>query len=374
MTSPVSRSPSATRLIRPGDLPSAASSSDSQSNSKGKSPDDAITNNTPEPETTERAPKRFKPGLDSQTRSIIEFDNQKTTTLPPIRAYYLFNGSIEALINDARSGNDLAQFELAHKLEYGLDGLNPNMEAARFWYKNSKENENARADLKIKSMHGELSGNPPQAQEIALGLLKTKADRGSVSAMLDLGMIFYHGKPGLAQNFDEAARWFTKGASTKDSNSLFWRGTMHYLGQGGSQNYNDAFACFKEGGDLGHSGCLCQIGFMQLNGLGTTTDRTLGINNLDKSARLGNPAAMRHLADEFLKLQDPTGASEKAGISLYLKAAELNYTPALNFVGYMFLYGSHGAKQDTNKASEYFSRSAVLGDAIGSMPFLAENR
>ena len=74
--------------------------------------------------------------------------------------------------------------------------------------------------------------------------LKKAARKGSLDAYLALGQYYYRNSP--AQDYNEAIKWFIKGAIKGNSSCSVNLGFMYAYGHGVVKDYNKAISCFEK--------------------------------------------------------------------------------------------------------------------------------
>ena len=79
--------------------------------------------------------------------------------------------------------------------------------------------------------------------------------------------MYYEGT-GVAQNYNEAFKWFQKAADKGIDDACAYLGKMYYEGTGVAQNYNEAFKCFQKAADNGVTGAYTWLGVMYYDGQG----------------------------------------------------------------------------------------------------------
>jgi TPR repeat protein len=75
--------------------------------------------------------------------------------------------------------------------------------------------------------------------------LKILANMGDISAIYNLGLIYYEGQGGIAQDFIEAFRWFEKGVEKKDKDCSYMLGFMLENAQGSEINVPKAIELYE---------------------------------------------------------------------------------------------------------------------------------
>ena len=83
---------------------------------------------------------------------------------------------------------------------------------------------------------------------------KQRAKAGDVKAMFKLGVSYYHGRGGVAEDYGEALVWWGKAAATGHRHALFNMGVMHQNGLGTPVNLLNALSYYKQAHAKGYKG------------------------------------------------------------------------------------------------------------------------
>ena len=172
-----------------------------------------------------------------------------------------------------------------------------------------------------------------QVDQFKLKQVLQDANAGDISACAYLGKMYYEGT-GVAQNYNEAFKWFQKAADKGIDDACAYLGKMYYEGTGVAQNYNEAFKCFQKAADNGVTGAYTWLGVMYYDGQGVA-------QNYEKA---------------FLWTK---------------KAAENGAANAYVGLGVMYCNGQ-GVVQNYNEAFKWFQKAADNGITTGIYYFLAD--
>jgi TPR repeat protein len=158
----------------------------------------------------------------------------------------------------------------------------------------------------------------------AVAAWRKAADKGSTSAMVELGVLLASGGPGVARDGAKAQELFTRAAEAGNA-----RGVLNLLALAGSGgppfDPARARALLERAAQSGSAEAEFQLGVMRANGT-------------------GGP-------------QDDAGAR-----AMFEKAAAQNHAEALQWMGVMTQAG-RGGPQDSAAAKSYYERAAALGSA-----------
>ena len=89
-----------------------------------------------------------------------------------------------------------------------------------------------------------------QVDQFKLKQVLQDANAGDISACAYLGKMYYEGT-GVAQNYNEAFKWYQKAADNGDAYAYGGLGDMYYAGDGVAQNYNEALKWYQKAADNG---------------------------------------------------------------------------------------------------------------------------
>ena len=98
-----------------------------------------------------------------------------------------------------------------------------------------------------------------QVSQFKLKQVLQDANAGDISACAYLGKMYYEGT-GVAQNYNEAFKWYQKAADNGVTGAYIWLGVMYYNGQGVAQNYEKAFLWSKKAAENGAADAYVGLG------------------------------------------------------------------------------------------------------------------
>ncbi len=101
--------------------------------------------------------------------------------------------------------------------------------------------------------------------------LRMKADAGNADAQYELGNSYYVGV-GIAKNYGEAARWFSKAANAGNAQAQSALGNMYLSGYGVPKDIGEALMWWRKAAEQHHPDALDQLGFAYLLGDGVPKD------------------------------------------------------------------------------------------------------
>lgn len=243
-----------------------------------------------------------------------------------------------------------------------------------------------------------LPGDDPGRQaipKVVFPEILRRAEAGDVFAQNELPDMYYYGI-GTEKNVDKAVEWLEKAGANG-----FWRplnklGEMYYYGEGVPADEDKAAAYFEKAAALGYGDAEANLamccyagkkknltravsllrrafahgalfardaanilGIFLLEGKGVKKDEKEAFEWLKRSAELGSPAGMNHLAVCYER-GIGTAPNEAKAEEWCRRAADLGHAEAA------VQYGIYQREKGHNKlAMRYFRQSAEMGNADG---------
>ena len=197
-----------------------------------------------------------------------------------------------------------------------------------------------------------------QVDQFKLKQVLQDANAGDISACAYLGKMYYEGT-GVAQNYNEAFKWFQKAADNGVTGAYTWLGSMYYDGQGVAQNYEKAFLWTKKAAEHGAADAYVGLGVMYCNGQGVAQNYGEAFKWFQKAADNGIAYACAYLGQMYYK---GTGVAQNynEAFKWYQKAADNGGTGAYSWLGVMY-YKGQGVAQNYNEAFKCFQKAADNG-------------
>ena len=207
-----------------------------------------------------------------------------------------------------------------------------------------------------------------QVDQFKLKQVLQDANAGDISACAYLGKMYYEGT-GVAQNYNEAFKWFQKAADKGIDDACAYLGKMYYEGTGVAQNYNEAFKCFQKAADNGVTGAYTWLGVMYYDGQGVAQNYEKAFLWTKKAAENGAANAYVGLGVMYCKGQGVAKNSNEA-FKWFQKAADNGVASAFAYLGDMY-YAGDGVAQNYNEALKWYQKAADNG-ITGIYYFLAD--
>ena len=208
-----------------------------------------------------------------------------------------------------------------------------------------------------------------QVDQFKLKQVLQDANAGDISACAYLGKMYYEGT-GVAQNYNEAFKWFQKAADKGIDDACAYLGKMYYEGTGVAQNYNEAFKCFQKAADNGVTGAYTWLGVMYYDGQGVAQNYEKAFLWTKKAAENGAANAYVGLGVMYCNGQGVVQNYNEA-FKWFQKAADNGIAYACAYLGKMYYEGT-GVAQNYNEAFKWYQKAADNGITTGIYYFLAD--
>ena len=211
-----------------------------------------------------------------------------------------------------------------------------------------------------------------EQQKLKSKIFKTQLSKTLAAAKNNLAIAKFNGL-GTDQNIEEAEQLFKEASQNGDPRAPYF---LHLLGKMPEQNVFQRYKSFRflrlaaRRGDPVAQNALGVI-YLRLSARSNTIGlglpfHLLGLNWVYESASQGYPEAMYNLAINYFRMPKD---SPKA-VYLLEMAAKLDFLPALDLLGWVYMHGLAGKDQDIKKALEYFT-SAYKKGYVGGAESLA---
>lgn len=304
------------------------------------------------------------------------------------------NPEVRRQLDLAQRGNAGAMSQLGNFYRDGRNGLPRDFAQAKQWYEKGADLGNLDALSGLATLYERGQGVSPDPAH-AVVLYKRAAEGGDSRGMNNLGLAYFAGIGGLAQDTGKALDWYRraaaignpysmthignayasgKGVRRDDAEAVKWYqkavagggafgmwklADMYLAGRGGlNRDYGKAAELYRRAADKGESAGFNGLAVLHLNGWGVVKDDTMAVQMYRKSMDLDDPrgiagTALMHQLGRGGVTQDLAKARE-----LYERAAARNDNMALNNIAFFHLNGWAGIQKDPTKALELWTRAA----------------
>ena len=200
-----------------------------------------------------------------------------------------------------------------------------------------------------------------QVDQFKLKQVLQDANAGDISACAYLGKMYYEGT-GVAQNYNEAFKWYQKAADNGAADAYVGLGVMYYDGQGVAQNYEKAFLWTKKAAENGAANAYVGLGVMYCKGQGVAKNSNEAFKWFQKAADNGGASAFAYLGDMYYA-GDGVAQNYNEALKWYQKAADNGITTGIYyFLADMFYTGKTGIT-DYSQAKKY-AELAIKNDTL----------
>lgn len=284
----------------------------------------------------------------------------------------------ERIVKKAELGEASAQFALGY-WNYWHDGQSDKTDykEAIKWFKKSAEQGNSDAYTCLGKMY-DLGWGVTQSDEKALYWYQKGVASGNAWSAYSLGACYSDEVLGLKFDWDKHNELWEKAAQHEDYYWLYrsiaerYRDGIKYV----SQDYDEAFKWYSKGAKRGDSIALAQInniGAKFVNGHGVTQDYKEAVKWFRKAAEHGYALAQYNLGSKYYEgegvIQD-----YKEAVKWYRKAAEQGLSKAQFSLGFIYSRGE-GVIQDYKEAVKWYRKAAEQGyaDAQSNLGLMYDN-
>jgi TPR repeat protein len=172
-----------------------------------------------------------------------------------------------------------------------------------------------------------------------------------------MGWLYEHGK-GTKQDYGKARELYKKAADHGNANALNGLGLLYLKGFGVKKDSEAAIKLFKRAAKKGNGKSMQNLGWVYSCGIGIEKDKAEAKKWYIKGTEAGNLDSFRALARIYYYENDYKKACE-----YYRKGALLGYSPCMNALGTMNLWG-RGTPVDYTKAREWYQKAAALNNPL----------
>ncbi|WP_052046362.1 trypsin-like serine protease [Candidatus Paracaedibacter symbiosus] len=225
------------------------------------------------------------------------------------------------------------------------------------------------------------AGLPPgeQAYQQAMKWYMRAAEKGFPEALLNLGLMYAEGRTGLPQGEQadqQAVKWFKKAAEKGNITALFDIGWMYAEGRAGlppgEQADQEAMKWYKRAAEKGDASALLNLGLMCTEGRaglpqGEQVDQQ-AVEWFKKAAEKGDITALFDIGLMYAEGRaglPPGEQADQEAMKWYKEAAEKGNASALLNLGLMYAEGRAGlppGEQADQQAVKWFKKAAEKGN------------
>lgn len=186
---------------------------------------------------------------------------------------------------------------------------------------------------------------------------------GDMAAQKDLGIRYFTGTGGAAQDYQKAFQWFQVPAQKGDARAQYYLGVMYGHGWGVKTNNKEAMKWLLLAAQQGDFKAENEIGCMYVRGQAEGKDFQKAMQWFRRSAEKGNPEAYCNIGQMYSDGLGVNGNYQEA-LKWYRMAANQGYAEGQNKVSICYRYGL-GVKKNFEKAFAWSRKAAEQGNASG---------
>jgi uncharacterized protein len=209
----------------------------------------------------------------------------------------------------------------------------------------------------VQFILGEM--NPAELQTAIDTLTAAKSPLAG-EAMARLGDYYYEGKS-VPQNYQEALRWFERGAKAGNLRAKMGLAALYEEGKGVKVDHAAARRLYGEAAEAGDPGSMAYLAYMCETGIGGPADHALALQWYRKAAAAGDGNAMTYLGALYEEGKGGLPHDDAKAMDFYQRAAAAGVAEGVVNIGRLYYMG-RGVSQDYTVARQYFERSAALGE------------
>lgn len=215
----------------------------------------------------------------------------------------------------------------------------------------------------LQSQNMYQSKTPTQGHQLTPNELKKRADDGDVSAMFQLGKLYYYGQQ-VPQNAQYAVYYIKKAADEGETEAQLMFYLMNKEGRGVPQDLQQAFYYCEMAADNSNPQAMFECGAMLQQGIGVTQDINQAAKYYRQGADLGHKLAQYSYA---MCLEYGAGVTKnpQEAIKYYLASAQQSFPDALYAVGRCIEHGIGVQNANIQEALAYYRAAAQAGSADG---------
>ncbi|MDD2716250.1 MAG: kelch repeat-containing protein [Candidatus Wallbacteria bacterium] len=192
-------------------------------------------------------------------------------------------------------------------------------------------------------------------------VLLHEAEKGSVEAMTDLGVVYYQQGENNRKYYKDSFYWLKKAADKNQADAQYYLGELYYSGSGTSQNTKEAFVWFQRSAEQGNVRAQCKMGLFCENGYVQPRDIKKAVGWYEKAVTQNDPEALYLLATVYTYSNEVMYDSKKA-IELCTRAAEKGFPKAQSVLANLFYYSK--TPQHYENALKWYLKLAKGGNAF----------
>ncbi|KAI7816015.1 kinase-like domain-containing protein [Gamsiella multidivaricata] len=216
-------------------------------------------------------------------------------------------------------GHAKAQYQLAEMYRTG-DGILQDYTKSVEWYRKAADQGYAPAQTCLGLLFLTGSNGVSQDHCLAQKTLKMAADNGDTKACTHLASMYLRGC-GVAQNNDEAIRWYLEAAKRGDVEAQCSLADMYVTGDRVERDYDEAYKCISMAVEQDYAPAQYGLGMLYLQGQGISQSDSEAVKWFRKAADQGNPDAQHRLGVLYLEGKGVRKNKSK-GMVLLRKAAD----------------------------------------------------
>jgi len=196
--------------------------------------------------------------------------------------------------------------------------------------------------------------------DAARAIFVAQAEKGSASAIRELGNLYYGGV-GVEKDQGKALEMWKQSANQGNVEAMLRIGLEYHSGETSPSNQREAFKWFRKSAEGGQAQAMGILGSYYLNGLGIDSqDWKEGMKWLRKASELGDVNAQYNLGICYHHGKG-IGKDRDEAYKCFKNLAEQGYARAQTMLGYYYQTGTVVDK-DEKEAMNWYKKASLQGD------------
>jgi TPR repeat protein len=251
----------------------------------------------------------------------------------------------------AGAGDIPATTALGHAYRDGT-GVAADLQKAIGYYREASDAGDIDARLALAELY-ETGNGVARDTQTAIALYQELAEAGSAEALARLGAL-----DAASGNWESAIAWYEKAAAAGSIDATLTLARAHQDGNGVQPDMAKAIGYYTQAAEAGSAQAMMALADAYGDGNGVAKDSVAAEQWRSRAVSSDDPAAAVIRGDTAYAAEDYSRA-----LTEYLTAADAGVAHAMGVVGSFYMYGIGMESPDIQKAIEYLTRGAALGDA-----------
>lgn len=193
---------------------------------------------------------------------------------------------------------------------------------------------------------------------------RRKAEAGDQDAQFELGLIYHNGSNGVAQNFDEAMKWYKLSADQGNLSAMNNIGVIYVNEMGQAA---EGFKWVERAALAGDSFSQRVLGMYYRDGVGVPADGQMAASWFGKSCIQGEASSCFSVGYLYHEGGEKLPVDFAKAREWYERGAEMGNAPSLRNLGFLYYEGKGGLEQDFAATRACYEMAARQGDPLAQL-------